>query len=110
MSVNSINSSQSSFQIIQSNTNRQRIDEQNRTTSKESAIEEAGLSSSDKQEERYPSYRVESANEAENSYSDVQQELFSQKGKSTSIQAYTAVRDQDQRELISNRMGISVYA
>ncbi|MGN1281155.1 MAG: hypothetical protein ACI4UM_04560 [Succinivibrio sp.] len=110
MSVNSVNSSQSAFQIIQSNTNRQRIDEQNRQSSQENSSTQAVSLTSNHKEERFPSYRVEAASEADNTYSNIRQEFFSRKGKSSSILAYTDVRDQENREQISNRMGISVYA
>ena len=84
MAVSSVNSYQGSSVLIQSTTNRQRIDEQSRNNR---------------------AYK-DDANATKVAFEQRNQKT----AKSSYAAAYTAVSDQEKKESLSSKLGISVYA
>ncbi|SRR5574344_77064 len=106
MAVSSVHDS-SVYQIIQSNQNRLRIDDQIKgnsdTDAKASNQAESGINTP---VEVMPKISSEKYNEA---YSQAQQELES-KSSSSQISAYKNVQNLEKRDTVSGMLGISVYA
>ncbi len=94
----------SRFQIIQSHTNRQRLDEQiNRN-------DEENNSSVKVQQTLSVTPKVQ-GKEHEDNYAEAREELgYTQKANKSKASAYSSVQNQDRREAISEQLGVSVYA
>ncbi len=97
------------FQIIQSSTNRQRIDEQYQNTDENTS--QSGYQST-VDTSKVPTDVVPKVGKAEYEaqYAQAQEEFSSQKNTSTKISAYQSVQNQDKRESMSQMLGVSVYA
>ena len=108
MAVSSVNSYQGSSVLIQSTTNRQRIDEQSRNNR---AYKDDANATKVAFEQRYPqsSTNKVSAN-SENVYAEAERYINQKTAKSSYAAAYTAVSDQEKKESLSSKLGISVYA
>ena len=106
MSVSSVNAG-SNFQFIQSATNRQRIDEQQRANAQNNP-----------KDEKLASFKAEvkSVNKmaSQATYEDVYSEYEEQKSNRTTqskqVNAYQQVQSQDKMEALQNKVGISVFA
>lgn len=94
----------SKFQIIQSHTNRQRLDEQiNRN-------DEENLSSVKVEQTVSVTPKVQ-GKEHEDTYASAREEFgYTQKVSYSKASAYSNVQNQDRREAISQQLGVSVYA
>ena len=101
MAVSSVNSYQGSSVLIQSTTNRQRIDEQSRNNR---AYKDDANATKVAFEQRYPS------SNSENVYAEAERYINQKTAKSSYAAAYTAVSDQEKKESLSSKLGISVYA
>ena len=106
MSVSSVNAG-SNFQFIQSASNRQRIDEQQRANAQNNP-----------KDEKLASFKAEakSVNKmaSQATYEDVYSEYEEQKSNRTTqskqVNAYQQVQSQDKMEALQNKVGISVFA
>lgn len=108
MAVSSVNSYQGSSVLIQSTTNRQRIDEQSRNNS--AYKEEANVTKATF-EQRYPqSSTIKASTNSENVYAEAERYISQKTAKSSYAAAYTAVSDQEKKDSLSSKLGISVYA
>ena len=108
MAVSSVNSYQGSSVLIQSTTNRQRIDEQSRNNR---AYKDDANATKVAFEQRYPqSPTVKSSANSENVYAEAERYINQKTAKSSYVAAYTAVSDQEKKESLSSKLGISVYA
>ncbi len=109
MAVSSVNSYQGSSVLIQSTTNRQRIDEQSRNNR---AYKDDANATKVAFEQRYPqSSTIKASSNSENVYAEAERYINNQKtAKSSYAAAYTAVSDQEKKESLSSKLGISVYA
>ncbi len=104
MAIGSVGDS-SRFQIIQSHTNRQRIDEQyNR-----SDLEDKSTSVLENQAVAVAK-TVEPEKVSEADYSKAQAEYSSYSQHSSKVGAYQSVFNQERRDAISEQYGVSVYA
>lgn len=108
MAVGSVNSYQGTSVLIQSTTNRQRIDEQSRHNN---SLKDSSYASKVSFEQRYPEYSsVSETSDSENVYAEAQSYQSQRSSKSAYMKAYTAVSDHERKESLSSKMGISVYA
>lgn len=108
MAVSSVNSYQGSSVLIQSTTNRQRIDEQSRNNR---AYKDDANATKVAFEQRHPqSSTVKSSANSENVYAEAERYINQKTAKSSYVAAYTAVSDQEKKESLSSKLGISVYA
>lgn len=108
MAVGSVNSYQGSSVLIQSTTNRQRIDEQSRNNS---TYKEDPNTVKVSFEQRYPqTSAVKASANSENVYDEAESYINQKSSKSSYVAAYTAVSDQEKKESLSSKLGISVYA
>lgn len=108
MAVSSVNSYQSSSVLIQSTTNRQRIDEQSRNNR---AYKDDANATKVAFEQRYPqSSTIKVSANSENVYAEAERYINQKTAKSSYAAAYTAVSDQEKKESLSSKLGISVYA
>ena len=108
MAVSSVNSYQGSSVLIQSTTNRQRIDEQSRNNR---AYKDDANATKVAFEQRYPpSSTVKSSANSEDVYAEAERYINQKTAKSSYAAAYTAVSDQEKKESLSSKLGISVYA
>lgn len=108
MAVSRVNSYQGSSVLIQSTTNRQRIDEQSRNNR---AYKDDANATKVAFEQRYPqSSTVKSSANSENVYAEAERYINQKTAKSSYAAAYTAVSDQEKKESLSSKLGISVYA
>ena len=108
MAVGSVNSYQGSSVLIQSTTNRQRIDEQSRNNS---TYEEDLNAVKVSFEQRYPqTSAIKGSANSENVYEEAESYINQKSSKSSYVAAYTAVSDQEKKESLSSKLGISVYA
>ena len=107
MAVSSVNSYQGSSVLIQSTTNRQRIDEQSRSNR---AYKDDANATKVAFEQRYPqSSTIKASANSENVYAEAER-YIKKTAKSSYAAAYTAVSDQEKKESLSSKLGISVYA
>ena len=108
MAVSSVNSYQSSSVLIQSTTNRQRIDEQSRNNR---AYKDDANATKVAFEQRYPQLStIKASANSENVYAEAERYINQKTAKSSYVAAYTAVSDQEKKESLSSKLGISVYA
>lgn len=108
MAVSSVNSYQGSSVLIQSTTNRQRIDEQSRSNR---AYKDDANATKVAFEQRYPhSSTIKASANSENVYAEAERYINQKTAKSSYAAAYTAVSDQEKKESLSSKLGISVYA
>ena len=108
MAVSSVNSYQGSSVLIQSTTNRQRIDEQSRNNS---AYKDDANATKVAFEQRYPqSSTIKASANSENVYAEAERYINQKTAKSSYAAAYTAVSGQEKKESLSSKLGISVYA
>lgn len=108
MAVSSVNSYQGSSVLIQSTTNRQRIDEQSRNNR---AYKDDANATKVAFEQRYPqSSTIKSSANSENVYAETERYINQKTAKSLYAAAYTAVSDQEKKESLSSKIGISIYA
>lgn len=108
MAVSSVNSYQGSSVLIQSTTNRQRIDEQSRNNS---AYKDDANATKVAFEQRYhQSSTIKASAKSENVYAEAERYINQKTAKSSYAAAYTAVSDQEKKESLSSKLGISVYA
>ena len=108
MAVSSVNSYQGSTVLIQSTTNRQRIDEQSRNNR---AYKDDANATKVAFEQRYPqSSTIKVSANSENVYAEAERYINQKTAKSSYAAAYTAVSDQEKKESLSSKLGISVYA
>ena len=108
MAVSSVNSYQGSSVLIQSTTNRQRIDEQSRSNR---AYKDDANATKVAFEKRYPqSSTIKASANSENVYAEAERYINQKTAKSSYAAAYTAVSDQEKKESLSSKLGISVYA
>lgn len=108
MAVSSVNSYQGSSVLIQSTTNRQRIDEQSRNNR---AYKDDANATKVAFEQRSPQLStVKSSANSENVYAEAERYINQKTAKSSYAAAYTAVSDQEKKESLSSKLGISVYA
>ena len=108
MAVSSVNSYQGSSVLIQSTTNRQRIDEQSRNNR---AYKDDANATKVAFEQRYPQLStIKASANSENVYAEAERYINQKTAKSSYVAAYTAVSDQEKKESLSSKLGISVYA
>ena len=108
MSVSSLQDSTYNLQVIQSQVNRQRIDEQtNRSDENSKQGANTAQASYKSAVEVVPKADVRGN---EMAYQKASVEYMQDTKVPNSIQAYSSVLNQDKREAISQAMGISVYA
>ena len=108
MAVSSVNSYQGSSVLIQSSTNRQRIDEQSRNNR---AYKDDANATKVAFEQRYPqSSPIKASANSENVYAEAERYINQKTAKSSYVAAYTALSDQEKKESLSSKLGISVYA
>lgn len=108
MAVSSVNSYQGSSVLIQSTTNRQRIDEQSRNNR---AYKDDANATKVAFEQIYPqSSTIKASANSENVYAEAERYINQKTAKSSYAAAYTAVSDQEKKESLSSKLGISVYA
>ena len=108
MAVSSVNSYQGSSVLIQSTTNRQRIDEQSRNNR---AYKDDANATKVDFEQTYPqSSTIKASANSENVYAEAERYINQKTAKSSYAAAYTAVSDQEKKESLSSKLGISVYA
>lgn len=108
MAVSSVNSYHGSSVLIQSTTNRQRIDEQSRNNR---AYKDDANATKVAFEQRYPqSSTIKASSNSENVYAEAERYINQKTAKSSYAAAYTAVSDQEKKESLSSKLGISVYA
>lgn len=108
MAASSVNSYQGSSVLIQSTTNRQRIDEQSRNNR---AYKDDANATKVAFEQRYPqSSTIKASSNSENVYAEAERYINQKTAKSSYAAAYTAVSDQEKKESLSSKLGISVYA
>ena len=108
MAVSSVNSYQGSSVLIQSTTNRQRIDEQSRNNS---AYKDDANVTKVAFEQRYPqTSTIKASAKSEIVYAEAERYINQKTAKSSYAAAYTAVSDQEKKESLSSKLGISVYA
>lgn len=108
MAVGSVNSYQGTSVLIQSATNRQRIDEQSRNNR---SLKENSNDSKVSLEQRYPEKSSAKASAgSENIYAQAESFSTQRASKSAYAAAYTAVSDHERKESLSSKLGISVYA
>lgn len=108
MAVSSVNSYHGSSVLIQSTTNRQRIDEQSRNNR---AYKDDANATKVAFEQRYPqSSTIKASSNSENVYAEAERYINQKTAKSSYAVAYTAVSDQEKKESLSSKLGISVYA
>lgn len=108
MSVSGIHDSAYNLQVIQSQVNRQRIDEQTNRADENSKLGANTAQDSYKSAvEAVPKSDVRGNQMA---YQAASAEYMQDTKSSTSIKAYNSVLNQDKREAISQALGISVYA
>lgn len=108
MAVSSVNSYQGSSVLIQSTTNRQRIDEQSRNNR---AYKDDANATKVAFEQRYPqTSTIKASAKSENVYAEAERYINQKTAKSSYAAAYTAVSDQEKKESLSSKLGISVYA
>lgn len=108
MAVSSVNSYHGSSVLIQSTTNRQKIDEQSRNNR---AYKDDANATKVAFEQRYPqSSTIKASSNSENVYAEAERYINQKTAKSSYAAAYTAVSDQEKKESLSSKLGISVYA
>lgn len=108
MAVSSVNSYQGSSVLIQSTTNRQRIDEQSRSNR---AYKDDANATKVAFEQSYPqSSTIKASANSENVYAEAERYINQKTAKSSYAAAYTAVSEQEKKESLSSKLGISVYA
>lgn len=108
MAVSSVNSYQGSSVLIQSTTNCQRIDEQSRNNS---AYKDDANATKVAFEQRYhQSSTIKASANSEKVYAEAERYINQKTAKSSYAAAYTAVSDQEKKESLSSKLGISVYA
>lgn len=108
MAVSSVNSYQGSSVLIQSTTNRQRIDEQSKNNS--AYNDEANVTKVAFEQRYSQSSTIKASANSENVYAEAERYINQKTAKSSYAAAYTAVSDQEKKESLSSKLGISVYA
>lgn len=108
MAVSSVNSYQGSSVLIQSTANRQRIDEQSRNN--RAYKDDANVTKVAFEQRSLQSSTIKASANSENVYAEAERYINQKTAKSSYAAAYTAVSDQEKKESLSSKLGISVYA
>ncbi len=108
MAVSSVNSYQGSSVLIQSTTNRQRIDEQSRNN--RAYKDDANATKVAFEQRHSQSSTIKASANSENVYAEAERYINQKTAKSSYAATYTAVSDQEKKESLSSKLGISVYA